>query len=111
IGSYPSNEGVSCVVVERSFSDKAITMGESYNFEGARKELGVGEYASSQLGIKDNQLSSIFVPKGFVVILYDEDKFKGDSLAICAEKSNMEIANLTNIFEKKTSSIIVSKVE
>ncbi len=50
------------------------------NFSGTGVKIAPGEYTATQLqklGMSDNSISSIFVPKGFAVAIYQNDFFRG----------------------------------
>jgi hypothetical protein len=55
------------------------------DFSGPSKSLSPGRYGKDKLGIANNELSSIKVPKGFRVTLYDGDAFEGKSLVLTAD--------------------------
>ena len=62
-----------------------------------------GSYTTSQLianGSRDNSLSSIEIPPGWKVILYDKDNFSGESLTL-----NFGDVPDLGAFNKITSSI------
>jgi hypothetical protein len=76
----------------------------SYN--GWSATLSIGAYTTTQLiaaGIPDNDLSSIKVPLGLKVVLYDGDTFTGDSYTV----EPGSVSFLSN-FNDKTSSLIIS---
>lgn len=77
----------------------------SPNFQGTGKELDEGEYNIYELGINDNNLSSLTVPAGMKVTLYEYEDFRGRS------KTFTSNANLKgDEFNNKTSSIKVEKI-
>lgn len=55
------------------------------NFEGVSKKLGAGKYSAAGMGVGDNALSSIKVPEGLRVTLYEQPNYKGKSLILKAE--------------------------
>ncbi|HSQ89767.1 beta/gamma crystallin-related protein [Romboutsia sp.] len=55
---------------------------EQPNYEGKVQELQLGQYNLNQLNIGNDTLSSIKIPLGFQVILYEHADFKGKSKVI-----------------------------
>jgi hypothetical protein len=55
----------------------------------------------SQAGLSDNNLSSLFLPPGYRVVLYEFENFGGKSYTINATKSGFSISG----WNDKTSSI------
>ena len=57
----------------------AVTIYEHANFQGRSQVLAAGRYdnALGQLTIGNDTLSSLTVPKGFVVRLYEHFRFQG----------------------------------
>jgi hypothetical protein len=78
------------------------------DFSGNFKSLSAGRYASDQLGIGNDQLSSIQVPRGFKVTLYEDDAFEGRSLVIAQDQRATFFAEKN--FNNVTSSIVVEKI-
>lgn len=80
------------------------------NFSGASKMLGPGSYDFTDLGDIDNdQLSSVVVPKGLKVILYEHSGFKGRKLELTQDASANEL--IKQKFNDATSSLQVVVVE
>lgn len=78
------------------------------DFSGESKAIDAGHFSSDQLGIGNNELSSIRVPKGYRVTLYDGDAFEGRSLVLVGDA---RAANLVQSgFNNVTSSLLVEKV-
>jgi hypothetical protein len=75
---------------------------------GVSKKLTVGKYTSSQLGIGNDMLSSIEVPRGLQVTLYEHDAFQGRS-AVLRGNANTNFF-VSNAFNDVTSSVIVEEV-
>ena len=95
--------------IQKLISVDKVTISDGKNFSGKISVLGEGDYMTKQLGIEDNTLQSISIPKGFVVILNDEDELKGNSIGLNATEVNLKIEDLEPIFDKKTSSISITK--
>ena len=59
------------------------------NYDGARAYLGVGSYNTADLaarGMDDNEVSSLTVPDGYRVIVYDGDNLTGESVTYGANE-------------------------
>lgn len=101
-------------VVTEPIKTKSANTGEPVvtiyegDFSGASKELTAGKYSLDRLGIGNDQLSSVSVPRGFRVTLFDNDAFDGRSLVLTQDMraSDMLDAQFNNV----TSSIIVQAI-
>lgn len=79
------------------------------NFSGASKKLSEGFYDFMDLGAVDNdQLSSVKIPKGWRVTLYEHKESKGRSLVLTADASASLL--LKKKFNDVTSSILVEQL-
>lgn len=74
------------------------------NYSGAVKSLAVGNYDINQLGIPNDSLSSLKVPSGIKVTLYEHAGFNGETLVITKDTS------FVDSFNDKTSSIKVESI-
>ncbi|MBL8517784.1 MAG: serine hydrolase [Betaproteobacteria bacterium] len=72
------------------------------DFNGPRREFTVGRFGRSELGVGDNEVSSLRVPPGWTVTLFDRGDFSGTS-----RKFTADVANLGD-FNDKTSSLVVT---
>lgn len=79
------------------------------NYAGPSKKLGHGRYNAEAMGIGDNTLSSIKVPEGLKVTLYDQPNFKGKSLILKAEDAPLGYFE-ANKFDNVVSSMVVELV-
>lgn len=79
------------------------------NFSGASKKLGPGKYNAAAMGVGDNALSSIKVPEGLRVTLYDQPGYKGKSLILKAEDASTEYF-AAHQFNNVVSSMMVELV-
>lgn len=95
------------VVVEPVVEPTLPTIYQS-DFSGASKSLDVGAYGSDQLGIGNDELSSIKVPYGFRVTLYENAGFEGRKLVITQSQRAAFFAE--NQFNNVTSSILVERI-
>lgn len=85
----------------------------SVDFDGSKKELDEGEYNTYnlKLGIGGNELSSLTVPAGMKVTLYEYEDFRGRSKTFTSN-----VANLKNItvegksFNDETCSIKIERI-
>ncbi len=88
------NDNVSSIKVERtgggdwsnnSGENDGVTLFKDCYYRGRSKNLGTGDYLTNQLGIGNDQLSSIRIPNGFRVTLYRDDNFRGQSITLTAD--------------------------
>jgi hypothetical protein len=79
------------------------------NYSGASKKLGAGRYDAAAMGIGDNALSSIKVPAGLRVVLYDQPNFKGKSLVLKDEDAPAGYFE-AHAFDNVVSSMVVELV-
>lgn len=90
--NYPPNTGNIVII----YSDD--------NYRGQSATLYPGTYSTmAQAGFPDNALSSLSVPDGFRVILYEFENFRGKSYTITQSKSGFSFSG----WNDKTSSIAV----
>jgi hypothetical protein len=75
------------------------------DFSGPSKTLKPGRYAADQLGIANDELSSIKVPKGFRVTLYEGEAFEGRSMVLTSDARAAFFVD--NNFNNLTSSVWV----
>ena len=59
------------------------------NYSGTSSSLGIGSYTSSTMGISDNNLTSMKIPQGLSVTLYDNGNFTGSSIAFSSDVYNL----------------------
>lgn len=74
------------------------------NYSGNSKKLAAGRYTGAAIGIRDNSLSTIVVPQGFNVTLYDQPNFKGRSFIIKGESAR---AVYLKDFDNVVSSLVI----
>ena len=78
------------------------------DYRGTKVSLGVGKYDYNEMvgkGIKNDALSSVKVPDGYRVTLYNDAGFGGGAKVLLQDASSL------GNFNDKTSSIIIEKVE
>jgi hypothetical protein len=78
------------------------------DFGGVSRQLPVGRYRPTQLGIANNSLSSISIPRGLQVSLYDNDTFDGRSMILRDDAGMNFFAN--SEFDDITSSIVIEEI-
>jgi len=92
---------------EKPSAPEVVTLFDG-NMFGEGKELQVGRYSTATMGLPDNALSSIRIPRGFHVTLYDQPDFNGRYLEL---RSDADAIVLTkNAFNNITSSIVVDTI-
>jgi hypothetical protein len=85
-------------------NDQAVVIYSDNNYKGLSASLLPGTYATmEQAGFIDNNLSSLSLPPGYRVVLYDLPNFGGKSYTITASKSGFMLSG----WNDKTSSIAV----
>ena len=59
---------------------KPVTLYTDCNYSGKSVQVGLGDYASmDKINFPNDQLSSIMIPEGVMVVLYENDNFGGSS--------------------------------
>lgn len=91
--------------MDKIYTPNKVTIYDRPNFQGTKKELDEGEYNTSDIGIGDNKLSSLTVPAGMKVTLYEYEDFRGRSKTFTANASLKE-----DEFNNKASSIKIEKI-
>ena len=89
-------------------SNAKATFCEHSDYGGWSVSLGEGKYDYSVMvaaGIKNDQISSVKVPDGYRVILYNDAGFSGGAKTLLQDASGL------GDFNDKTSSIIIEKVD
>jgi hypothetical protein len=79
------------------------------DFNGLSITLGPGRYGVNQLGIGNDELSSIKIPHGLRVVLYEESAFQGRSWVL-TQDARAEVFEKNN-FNNKTSSMLVEPLK
>ncbi len=95
------------VVVEPVVEPTLPTIYQS-DFSGSSKSFDVGAYGIDQLGIGNDELSSIKVPYGFRVTLYENAGFEGRKLVVNQNQRAAFFAE--SQFNNVTSSILVERI-
>lgn len=85
-------------------SNEPVIIYADGNYRGQAVTLLPGTYSTMiQLGFPDNALSSLKVPPGYRVVLYEFEDFKGKTYTVTESKSGFSFSN----WNDKTSSIAV----
>jgi hypothetical protein len=82
-----------------------VTLHEHCDFKGEPVKLGPGRYDAQQLqarGLKDNTLSSLRVPQGFVVLLFDADQSRSRPLEVRDSLKCLASENFDNVVSSIT---------
>jgi len=85
-------------------TDQRVILYSDANFRGLSASVLPGTYSTMELaGFMDNSLSSLFLPPGYRVVLYEFENFGGKTYTITATKSGFSISG----WNDKTSSIAI----
>ncbi len=87
----------------RAFKNR-VTIYEHAYYEGVSKNLSAGKYSMDALGIGNDQLSSIKIPKNFKVTLYEHADFEGESITLTEDTEFVG-----EEFNDLTSSIVIEE--
>jgi hypothetical protein len=108
-GFGETGQSFSMVVAEYNAppNSKVITLYQD-NFSGASKNLTAGRFESYEFGAIDNdQVSSVKIPKGMKVTLYQNSGYSGKSIVLTKDASSDFLT--TNHFNNTASSILVEE--
>lgn len=97
------------------YASNKVTIYKDVDFKGNRKELDEGEYNIYDLGIGDNigdnKLSSLTVPAGIKVIVYEYEDFRGRSKTFTSNVKDLRKVKIEGkSFNDATSSIRIAKI-
>ena len=96
------------LAIEETRAPKPVKLWAKVNYKGKKVALEVGQYNQAALqkaGMKDNDVESVKVKKGFQATLFDGGNFNGTKVVI--KKNTKKLgSNIIN----KVSSVIVAKV-
>ena len=70
-------------------------------YEGPSVTLGRGDYDMHQIGLPNDSISSLRVPAGLTVVLYQHAGFQGRTLTVTSDQNCL----VNNGFNDETSSI------
>ncbi|HQC71405.1 MAG TPA: beta/gamma crystallin-related protein, partial [Candidatus Competibacteraceae bacterium] len=103
VGSF--NDQTSSFVIEPANNAPAVDIYEHNDFQGMRKQLGIGRYNVSDIGLPNDCLSSIRVGPGLKATLFEHKDFTGSSVSYVRDTSSV------GSFNDRTSSIIVEAIQ
>ena len=83
-------------------SQNVVTIYDQCNYGGRYKALAPGNYRTYQLGIGNDKLSSIRIPSGMKISLYEHDNYSGKSVTYTSN-----ISCLASDWNKQASSVVV----
>jgi hypothetical protein len=84
-----------------------VTIYEDSNFQGRSQVLANGRYDLGQLSIGNDTLSSLKVPQGIVVRLYEHFHFQGRFIDIKEDTPVLSPPVLSEFWNDRTSSIVI----
>lgn len=106
LSKYGFSRKTSSIIVEELGSEpKVPVVYEHDTFGGRKQELSAKNYRKKDLSFGNDRISSIRVPEGYTVQLFDDDKYKDRNYTF---KGPMHVPFLEG-FNDKTSSMIVTK--
>lgn len=96
------NNETSAVIFEKIADDPRLpVIYQDSAFRGNAQTLDVGSYRANQLSFGNDQISSIKIPAGYKITLYEHDNFQGSSVTYTWQQANV------GVFNDKFSSIRV----
>ncbi len=107
LGSF--NDQTSSIVVERvpkRYDKDVVTIFRDPRFGGPSHKLKPGHYDRGHLGLANDSISSVWVPRGLRVTLYEHGSAggRGRSLTLDADASNL------GDFDNLTTSLVVERI-
>ncbi len=66
-----------CSVFAQNYNNR-VTVYRDCGFKGSAQSFEEGWYTVNQLGIGNDEISSIWVPKGWIITIYEDDGFQGE---------------------------------
>ena len=82
-----------------------ITIFENCSFQGKSRSLAVGDYSDvEKLNIRNDSISSIQIPEGLQITLFEDERFRGNSVVISTSETCLNRA-----WDNQASSIKVGK--
>ncbi len=82
-----------------------VTLHEDCNYKGRRSILQAGIYKNYQMKMANDNLSSIQIPNGMKVTIYEHDDFKGKSKTFTSN-----VSCLDNEWNDQTSSMVIENM-
>lgn len=100
-----ANDQVSSIHIEERGAAQVIIYRDE-NYKGWSRALSVGKFDTGEFSLADNAVSSIIVPSGFRVKLYQNSGFAGKVLELTADTAALSAQK----FNDSVSSIVVEKI-
>jgi len=94
------NDDGTLQMVKQTLGVDHPTFHEEFNFNRLAGSLDCGEYTQRDLkkaGIKQNTISSIQIPKGYSIEIFEKDKFQGTSWSLSEDALDLSIAGCDNV--------------
>ncbi|PTX43039.1 beta/gamma crystallin [Christiangramia gaetbulicola] len=91
--------------ITTSVGQDYITVYKDCDFKGSSSRLYIGQYGFRDLGVGNDQISSIDIPRGMRVIVYQDDGFRGGS-----EEFEGSQTCLSGSWNDKISSLRVERI-
>lgn len=85
-----------------SAQNNYVTLYQDCNYSGKKQFLQTGSYRTYQLSVGNDNLSSLQIPSGMKVTLYEHDEFKGQSKTYYSSTTCLEYG-----WDNNASSIVV----
>ncbi|WP_158973939.1 family 43 glycosylhydrolase [Cellulophaga sp. L1A9] len=104
------NEDGTIQMVKQTLGVQLPTFHKDINFNGMMGSLSVGNYNQADLekqGIQPNEISSLEIPKGYVVEGFKRDNFKGRSWSFGEDRIDLNVIDCNDMI----SSLKISKTE
>lgn len=93
------------------YTSNQVTLYDDVDFQGNNQELDEGEYNIYDLGIGHNKLSSLTVPAGMKVTVYEYENFRGRSKIFTSNVTNMKKIKIEGTsFNNEASSIKIERI-
>lgn len=99
-----ADEGWTASGTDNYFNSNQVTLYSNCGYGGNRKSFDEGSYDVKQLGIGDNELSSIKIPYGWSITIYQNEGFGGGS-----QEYTFSVDCLNSNWNDHVSSIKVKK--
>lgn len=96
-----ANDKITSIIIEPAGTPNVIIYTDA-NYQGWGRELGVGSY--NDTGIGNDSLTSVIVPAGYRVTLYEDGNYKGNSVVLTSDSPGLDN------FNDRASSIIVDRI-
>ena len=96
-----ANDEITSMIVEPAGTAKVIVYSDA-DYQGWSKEISPGTYNYSFIG--NDSISSVIVPPGYRVTLYEDGSYKGKSVELTKDTPNL------GDFNDRASAIIVDKI-